>query len=143
MQTDERGNVKGVIDEQPPGNLPSLKPDDYQYFDKLLVDVDETTLSAEDQRERKIMKLLLKIKNGTPPMRKVSVLVFVLVLDVGYWSLLFGFSVFCIYHGVHRSSYPDILDIVLIFSKYLPSLDMLMLSKARTHLIVVMFVTLY
>ena len=71
MQTDERGNVKGVIEEQPPGNLPSLKPDDYQYFDKLLVDIDETTLSAEEQRERKIMKLLLKIKNGTPPMRKV------------------------------------------------------------------------
>lgn len=72
MQTDERGNVKGVIEEQPPGNLPSLKPDDYQYFDKLLVDVDETTLSADEQRERKIMKLLLKIKNGTPPMRKVK-----------------------------------------------------------------------
>ncbi|XP_047135870.1 splicing factor 3B subunit 1 isoform X1 [Hydra vulgaris] len=72
MQTDERGNIKGVIDEQPPGNLPSLKPDDYQYFDKLLVDVDETTLSAEEQRERKIMKLLLKIKNGTPPMRKAA-----------------------------------------------------------------------
>lgn len=72
MQTDERGNVKGVVEEQPPGNLPSLKPDDYQYFDKLLVDVDETTLSAEDQRERKIMKLLLKIKNGTPPMRKAA-----------------------------------------------------------------------
>ena len=73
MQTDERGNVKGVIEEQPPGNLPSLKPDDYQYFDKLLVDVDETTLSSEEQRERKIMKLLLKIKNGTPPMRKVTI----------------------------------------------------------------------
>lgn len=72
MQTDERGNVKGVIEEQPPGNLPSLKPDDYQYFDKLLVDVDETTLSSEEQRERKIMKLLLKIKNGTPPMRKAA-----------------------------------------------------------------------
>ena len=26
----------------------------------------------EAQKERKIMKLLLKIKNGTPPMRKVS-----------------------------------------------------------------------
>ena len=61
-----------MVEEQPPGNLPSLKPDDYQYFDKLLVDVDETTLSAEEQRERKIMKLLLKIKNGTPPMRKVK-----------------------------------------------------------------------
>ena len=36
------------------------------------VEVDEETLSPEEQKERKIMKLLLKIKNGTPPMRKVS-----------------------------------------------------------------------
>lgn len=35
--------------------------------------MDEETLSPEEQKERKIMKLLLKIKNGTPPMRKVSV----------------------------------------------------------------------
>ena len=34
--------------------------------------MDEETLSPEEQKERKIMKLLLKIKNGTPPMRKVS-----------------------------------------------------------------------
>lgn len=34
--------------------------------------MDESTLSPEEQKERKIMKLLLKIKNGTPPMRKVS-----------------------------------------------------------------------
>lgn len=33
--------------------------------------MDESTLSPEEQKERKIMKLLLKIKNGTPPMRKV------------------------------------------------------------------------
>lgn len=39
---------------------------------QLQVDVDESTLSPEEQKERKIMKLLLKIKNGTPPMRKVS-----------------------------------------------------------------------
>ena len=38
----------------------------------LQVEVDEETLSPEEQKERKIMKLLLKIKNGTPPMRKVS-----------------------------------------------------------------------
>ena len=30
------------------------------------VEVDESTLSPEEQKERKIMKLLLKIKNGTP-----------------------------------------------------------------------------
>jgi len=35
------------------------------------VDVDEDTLPPEEQRDRKIMKLLLKVKNGTPPMRKV------------------------------------------------------------------------
>jgi len=39
------------------------------------VDVDEETLTPEEQKERKIMKLLLKIKNGTPPMRKVCTVV--------------------------------------------------------------------
>ena len=33
-------------------------------------DVDEAELSAEEAKERKIMKLLLKVKNGTPPQRK-------------------------------------------------------------------------
>ena len=36
------------------------------------VEVDEESLSPEEQKERKIMKLLLKIKNGTPPMRKAA-----------------------------------------------------------------------
>ena len=36
------------------------------------MEVDEETLSADELKERRIMKLLLKIKNGTPPMRKVS-----------------------------------------------------------------------
>ena len=51
-------------------DLPMLKPDDMQYFDKLLIDVDENALTTEEVKERRIMKLLLKIKNGTPPMRK-------------------------------------------------------------------------
>lgn len=59
------------MDNQPKGqNLPFMKPEDAQYFDKLLLDIDEENLSPEEQKERKIMKLLLKIKNGTPPMRK-------------------------------------------------------------------------
>ncbi|KAL5278450.1 SF3B1 family protein [Megaselia abdita] len=59
------------MDNQPKGqNLPFMKPEDAQYFDKLLVDVDEDALSPEEAKERKIMKLLLTIKNGTPPMRK-------------------------------------------------------------------------
>ncbi|XP_076460472.1 splicing factor 3B subunit 1-like isoform X1 [Babylonia areolata] len=70
MQTPD--HKTGVVDMQPKGNLPMMKPDDMQYFDKLLVEVDEETLSPEEQKERKIMKLLLKIKNGTPPMRKAA-----------------------------------------------------------------------
>ncbi|XP_022647565.1 splicing factor 3B subunit 1-like isoform X1 [Varroa jacobsoni] len=60
-----------VVDAQPKSaSLPPLKPEDMQYFDKLLTDVDEELLSPEESKERKIMTLLLKIKNGTPPMRK-------------------------------------------------------------------------
>lgn len=68
----EEKTVSKFNDNQPKGNLPFMKPEDAQYFDKLLVDVDEEALSPEEQRERKIMKLLLKIKNGTPPMRKAA-----------------------------------------------------------------------
>ncbi|XP_077979078.1 splicing factor 3B subunit 1-like isoform X2 [Glandiceps talaboti] len=70
LQVEDKSTNHGL--EQPPGNLPFLKPDDAQYFDKLLVDVDESTLSPEELKERRIMKLLLKIKNGTPPMRKAA-----------------------------------------------------------------------
>ncbi|XP_054285703.1 splicing factor 3B subunit 1 isoform X1 [Macrosteles quadrilineatus] len=70
MQTEDKSAK--YVDNQPKGNLPFLKPEDAQYFDKLLVDVDEESLSPEEQKERKIMKLLLKIKNGTPPMRKAA-----------------------------------------------------------------------
>lgn len=41
-----------------------------QIFGKLMEQVDEAELSAEEAKERKIMKLLLKVKNGTPPQRK-------------------------------------------------------------------------
>lgn len=50
--------------------LPEMKPEDQQYFGKLLKDVDEQELTVEEAKERKIMKLLLKVKNGTPPQRK-------------------------------------------------------------------------
>ena len=70
MQQEDKTASK-YMDAQPKGgNLPFLKPEDAQYFDKLLIDVDEDSLSPEEQKERKIMTLLLKIKNGTPPMRK-------------------------------------------------------------------------
>lgn len=76
MQKEDPTSTTGVgskmmMDLEPKGqNLPPLKPDDLQYFDKLLNEVDEEALSPDEQKERKIMKLLLKIKNGTPPMRK-------------------------------------------------------------------------
>ncbi|CAH1995277.1 unnamed protein product [Acanthoscelides obtectus] len=71
IQTEDKSSK--YLDAQPKGqNLPFMKPEDAQYFDKLLVDVDEEALSPEEQKERKIMKLLLKIKNGTPPMRKAA-----------------------------------------------------------------------
>jgi len=53
-----------------PDGLPEMKAEDYQYFGKLLEDKDESELSVEEAKERKIMRLLFKIKSGTPPMRK-------------------------------------------------------------------------
>ena len=52
------------------GGLPFVKPEDYQFFAALMEEVDESELSKDEANERKIMKLLLKVKNGTPPMRK-------------------------------------------------------------------------
>ncbi|KAI6010767.1 small nuclear ribonucleoprotein [Pisolithus orientalis] len=43
-----------------------------QYFAKILKEEDETQLSVDEMKERKIMRLLLKIKNGTPPVRKTA-----------------------------------------------------------------------
>uniref|UniRef100_A0A0K2UK31 Splicing factor 3B subunit 1 n=1 Tax=Lepeophtheirus salmonis TaxID=72036 RepID=A0A0K2UK31_LEPSM len=71
MQQESFDKSNKFFDNQPKDlNLPLLKPEDAQYFDKLLIDIDEDILSPDEQREREIMKLLLKIKNGTPPMRK-------------------------------------------------------------------------
>jgi splicing factor 3B subunit 1 len=53
-----------------PDGLPDLKPEDAAYFGKLLTRVDEAALSVEEAKERKIMRLLLKVKNGAPPQRK-------------------------------------------------------------------------
>jgi splicing factor 3B subunit 1 len=50
--------------------MPFIKPEDVGYFSALLSEVDEEQLSNEEQRDRRIMMLLLKVKNGTPPMRK-------------------------------------------------------------------------
>jgi len=58
------------------GQLAFFKQEDAAYFAKILPgkdgEMDESGLSLEELKERKIMRLLLKIKNGTPPMRKTA-----------------------------------------------------------------------
>ena len=54
------------------GDLQFFKAEDMNYFGKLVDGADENELSMEELRERKIMRLLLKVKNGTPPMRKTA-----------------------------------------------------------------------
>uniref|UniRef100_A0A7E4WAT1 SF3b1 domain-containing protein n=1 Tax=Panagrellus redivivus TaxID=6233 RepID=A0A7E4WAT1_PANRE len=65
------GGIASILDTQPKDKeLPALKPEDMQYFDKLLMDVDESLLTKQEKAEREIMSYLLKIKNGTPQQRK-------------------------------------------------------------------------
>ncbi len=54
------------------GDLQFFKPEDMAYFGKLTDGSNEDSLSVEELKERKIMRLLLKVKNGTPPMRKTA-----------------------------------------------------------------------
>ena len=54
------------------GSLPYIKPEDMQYFGRLTEETDESKMSKEEANERRIMTLLLKIKNGTPPQRKTA-----------------------------------------------------------------------
>jgi splicing factor 3B subunit 1 len=54
------------------GELAYFKEQDMKYFSKLADSVDENELSVEELKTRKIMRLLLKYKNGTPSMRKSS-----------------------------------------------------------------------
>ncbi|XP_021756230.1 splicing factor 3B subunit 1-like [Chenopodium quinoa] len=68
----EDRNQQFDVGKEPANGLPFMKPEDYQYFQALLNDENEEELSPEEQKERKIMKLLLKVKNGTPPQRKTA-----------------------------------------------------------------------
>jgi splicing factor 3B subunit 1 len=53
-----------------PEDLPEMKPEDHQFFAKLILENDEDNKTLEHVKERRIMKLLLKIKNGSPPQRR-------------------------------------------------------------------------
>lgn len=62
-------NVPGIRD------LQYFKEEDTKYFGKLLKAEDasnKTELTIDEVKERKVMKLLLKIKNGSPFVRKVA-----------------------------------------------------------------------
>ncbi|ROT37272.1 ARM repeat-containing protein [Sodiomyces alkalinus F11] len=61
-----RNEIPGI------GDLQFFKPEDMAYFGKLTDGADENNLSVDELKERKIMRLLLKVKNGTPPMRKTA-----------------------------------------------------------------------
>ncbi|ANB13347.1 Hsh155p [Sugiyamaella lignohabitans] len=52
------------------GELQYFKESDRKHFSKLLETTDPNSLSVDELKERKVMKLLLKIKNGAPPVRK-------------------------------------------------------------------------
>ena len=75
MQDPESGRAmaKSLPTEIPGvGDLQFFKAEDMAYFGKLTDGSDENTMSVEELKERKIMRLLLKVKNGTPPMRKTA-----------------------------------------------------------------------
>ncbi|KAF2163872.1 hypothetical protein M409DRAFT_25647 [Zasmidium cellare ATCC 36951] len=54
------------------GDLQFFKAEDMAYFGKLVDGADENEMSVDELKKRKIMRLLLKVKNGTPPMRKTA-----------------------------------------------------------------------
>jgi splicing factor 3B subunit 1 len=70
---DERPiDAYGIQTIQPGPDMPEMKPEDIKHFGKLLEEKDESEMSEDEKKERRIMTLLLKIKNGTPPMRKLA-----------------------------------------------------------------------
>lgn len=50
--------------------FPPIKPEDLGYFGDLLKEVDFDKLGYEEQKERRVMELLLKVKNGNALIRK-------------------------------------------------------------------------
>lgn len=73
MQDDMEISTYDVPPEIPGvGGLQFFKSEDMMHFSKLMGNKDESELTKEEKLERKILKLLLKIKNGTPAIRKAA-----------------------------------------------------------------------
>lgn len=74
----ESGASDGLLGKQMPTEIPGVgdlaffKNEDMKYFGKLVDGAQEDEMTVEELKERKIMRLLLKVKNGTPPMRKTA-----------------------------------------------------------------------
>ncbi|WFC95642.1 U2 snRNP component prp10 [Malassezia brasiliensis] len=66
MVADVSTEVPGI------GELAYLKPEDQTYFRAALAEEGPQRLPKEARRERLILQLLLKIKNGTPALRKAA-----------------------------------------------------------------------
>ncbi|RKP15028.1 splicing factor 3B subunit 1 [Piptocephalis cylindrospora] len=49
-----------------------VREEDEQYFGKLVDGKEESEMTGEEAKERRIMRLLFKVKNGDPRMRKVA-----------------------------------------------------------------------
>lgn len=70
MPADNPQGIEGYGVTQSVEGLPDLREEDMEHFGSLLQDVEAASLSVEEQKEQKVLKLLLKIKNGTPAQRK-------------------------------------------------------------------------
>jgi len=62
--------VPGVDGGASDSSHPFIRPEDYQYFSALMTDKNPDEMTADETKERAVMMLLLKIKNGSPPQRK-------------------------------------------------------------------------
>lgn len=72
QSVDPRSMGKDLPSELPGVGELRMKPEDMAYFGKLVDGADENEMSVDELKERKIMRLLIKVKNGTPPMRKTA-----------------------------------------------------------------------
>jgi len=72
MQATPSREDYGIAPTAAETNLPTIAQEDMKFFKDLLETVDEEALAPEEAKKRKIMKLLLKIKKGTPPQRKTA-----------------------------------------------------------------------
>ena len=87
--------MKAQVLETSDQTLPILKPNDMQDFDKLLIELDQSALSPEEAKERRIMKLLLKVIHRIlytrhdlvrPYVRKILVVIEALLMDEDYYA---------------------------------------------------------